>query len=408
MRNILVLNCGSSSVKYELMNIKRSDIIARGVIERIGMDEAVLHHHFKNGGNYTDIKRVKNVPTHRKAIKLIVNILEDKKYGVIEGPDEIFGIGHRVVHGGEKYTESVYVTDEVKQDIKDYIELAPLHNPHHLSGIEACEDLIPEHPQVVVFDTAFHQTMPREAYMYALPYEYYKKYGIRKYGFHGTSHKYVSQRSAKLLDKSIEDLKIISCHLGNGASACAIKYGDSVDTSMGFTPLSGLVMGTRSGDFDPAILLYIMNKEAYSASEVNSLINRHSGLRGLSGISRDFREIIEKYKKGNKRARLAVDVFAYRLKHYIGAYTAIMNGLDVLIFTAGIGENSAELREMVCSDLEYLGVKIDESKNNKCNTREGVISELDSEVTVMCIPTNEELLIARETDRIIKQRNKNE
>ncbi len=403
MRNILVLNCGSSSVKYELMDIEKSDIIARGVVERIGMDEAVLHHHFKNGNDYVDIKKVKNIPTHRKAIKLIVDVLKNKKYGVIQGPDEIYGIGHRVVHGGEKYTKSVYVTEVVKQDIKDYIELAPLHNPHHLAGIEACEDLIPEHPQVAVFDTAFHQTMPREAYMYALPYEYYKKYGIRKYGFHGSSHKYVSQRGAKILDRSLQDLKIISCHLGNGASACAVKNGNSVDTSMGFTPLSGLVMGTRTGDFDPAILLYIMNKEAYSASEINSLINRHSGLRGLSGISRDFREIIEKYKKGSYRAKLAVDVFSYRLKHYIGAYTAIMNGLDVLIFTAGIGENSVELREMACADLENMGIKLDKTKNIECNAREGIISSKDSKVKVMCIPTNEELLIARETDSIIKQ-----
>ncbi|MEA3507062.1 MAG: acetate kinase [Elusimicrobiota bacterium] len=407
MKNILVLNCGSSSVKYELFNIKRSVVLARGLVERVGMEDAVLHYHYlKNDGSYDDIKRVENIPTHREAIQLIISSIKDDRYGVIEDINDIYGIGHRVVHGGEKYTDSVYITPEVKNDIKNYISLAPLHNPHHLVGIEACEDLIPDHPQVAVFDTAFHQSMPEEAYMYAFPYDMYKKFGIRKYGFHGTSHKYVSHRAACLIKKKLTDLKIISCHLGNGASVCAVKNGKSVETSMGFTPLAGLIMGTRTGDFDPAILLYIMNKEALSLSEANSMINRHSGLYGISGVSRDFREVIEKCHEGHERAELAVKMYAYRIKHYIGAYAAIMNGVDLLVFTAGIGENSGELREMVCKDMDYLGIKLDKKKNVDCIAEEGIISAGKNPVTIMCVPTDEEFLIAEETNSIIEERKK--
>jgi len=400
--NILVLNCGSSSVKYELMEIETSKVLAKGLVERVGMEDAVVNHHFMKGEDYSDVKLVRSVPTHKEGIRIVIELLTSSDYGVIDNLDQIYGIGHRVVHGGEEYTDSAYITEDVKKDIKHYIELAPLHNPHHLAGIEACETLIPNHPQVAVFDTAFHQTMPEYAYMYAFPYDIYKKYKIRKYGFHGTSHKYVSQKAAQIVQRRITDLKIVSCHLGNGSSACAVKHGKSVDTSMGFTPLPGLIMGTRTGDFDPAILLYLMNKEALSLSEINSLVNRHSGLLGISGISRDFREIMKKFDEGNARARLAVEMFVYRIKHYIGAYAAAMNGLDVLIFTAGIGSNSAVLRKMVCNEMGFLGIKIDDKKNETCE--EGIVSTEDSRVNVLCIPTNEELLIATEAARIISER----
>ncbi len=398
---ILVLNCGSSSVKYELMDINNSIELAKGLVEKVGMEDAVINHHYLRGRDYFDAKLVKNVPTHREGIRIIVDLLMSEEYGVLKSLDEIDGIGHRVVHGGEEYTGSVYVTQAVKDDIKKCIELAPLHNPHHLAGIEACENLIPDHQQVVVFDTAFHQTMPEKAYMYGLPYDMYKKYGIRKYGFHGTSHHYVSDRAAHLCGKQPADLKTISCHLGNGASICAIENGKSIDTSMGFTPVAGLVMGTRTGDFDPAIILYLMHKESFTLSEVNSMINRYSGLYGISGISRDFREIIKKVDSNDERAKLAVDIFVYRIKNYIGAYTAVMNGLDVLIFTAGIGENSPKVRELVCENMDYIGVELDREKNYENGSKENVISKDSSKVKVMCVPTNEELLIARETSRVI-------
>ncbi len=400
-KNILILNCGSSSVKYELMDMDNSGIVASGFIERVGMEDAVIHHHYRCGDGYSDIKTSKSIPRHREAIEFIMNLLMDDEIGVIEDIKDIYGIGHRVVHGGEKHIESAYITGEVKQDIKDCIDLAPLHNPHNLTGIEACEKLIPDHHQVAVFDTAFHQTIPRHTYIYALPYEAYSKYGIRKYGFHGTSHQYVASRAAEMLGKPLEKLKIISCHLGNGASACAVKEGKSIDTSMGFTPLSGLVMGTRCGDIDPAVLLYLMNKEAFSAHEMSVIINRHSGLFGISGVSRDFREILEQAKEGHDRSQLAIDIFAYRIKKYIGSYAAAMNGLDVLVFTAGIGENSVELRDMVCSEMEYLGIDLDRKRNEKYTGTEGIISAADSKVTVMTLPTDEEFMIARETLRII-------
>ncbi|MFH1414838.1 MAG: acetate kinase [Elusimicrobiota bacterium] len=403
-KRILVLNCGSSSVKYELMDADDSTVLARGLVEKIGMEDAVINHHYLENGQYYDIKRVENVPTHRAGIRIIVELLTSGEHGVVKDLDEIFGIGHRVVHGGEHYYESVYVNQDVKDDIKKCIELAPLHNPHHLAGIEACETLIPDHPQVAVFDTAFHHSMPERAFMYALPYEMYRLHGIRKYGFHGTSHQYVSQRAAQICQRRMSDMKIISCHLGNGSSICAIKEGKSVDTSMGFTPVAGLMMGTRTGDIDPAIIIYLMHKEGLSLTEVNSMINRHSGLYGISGISRDFRKIAEEAKEGNERAKLALDMFVYRIKHYIGAYVAVMNGIDVLIFTAGIGSNSPKLRSVTCRDLSYLGIKLDEEKNNEAGSEEGIISREDSAVTVISLPTNEELLIARETARIVEKK----
>ncbi|NLB34382.1 MAG: acetate kinase [Elusimicrobia bacterium] len=402
--NVLVLNCGSSSVKYELMDMKNSRRLARGLIERIGLDDAVVNHHYLEGEDYKDAKLVREVKTHTQGIKILFELLTDEKLGVIKDFKDIYGVGHRVVHGGEHYTGPVYVTEDVKNDIKECIELAPLHNPHHLAGIEAIEDLIPDQPQVAVFDTAFHQSMEPSSYMYAFPYELYTKYGIRRYGFHGTSHRYVSARAAEMVGKPIEELKIICCHLGNGASICAIDGGKSVNTSMGFTPLAGLVMGTRSGDFDPMILLYLMGKESLSQCEANTLINKYSGLAGISGVSGDFREIIESCKEGHERAQLAVDMTALRIKHFIGSYAAQMNGLDLLIFTAGIGENSVELREYTCQDMDYLGISIDKEKNKKARGVEGIISPDSSKVKVMVVPTDEELLIARETARIISER----
>ncbi len=403
-KNILILNCGSSSVKYELMDMEDLNIIASGLVERVGMEDALIHHHYLSGKEYSDIKTSRFIPGHGDAIETVIELLKDEEIGVIKDIDEVYGIGHRVVHGGEKHTESAYIDREVKEDIKECIGLAPLHNPHHLAGIEACEKLIPDHHQVAVFDTAFHQTIPPHTYIYALPYEAYSKYGVRKYGFHGTSHQYVAGRTAELLDRPLEELKIISCHLGNGASACAVKEGKSIDTSMGFTPLSGLVMGTRCGDIDPAALLYIMNKEAFSAHEINVIINRNSGLLGISGVSRDFREVFEKSQEGHERCRLAIDIFAFRIKKYIGSYTAAMNGLDALVFTAGIGMNSPYLRQLVCEDMQYLGIELDNRKNSKCIGSEGVISKKSSGVSVLAMPTDEELMIASETLRIIEEK----
>ncbi|MGM0567791.1 MAG: acetate/propionate family kinase [Elusimicrobiota bacterium] len=403
-KNILILNCGSSSVKYELMDMERSRIIAKGFVERVGMEDSVVHHHYIEDGSYGDIKTSKSIPNHTEAIEYVIDLLKDQKVGVIKDIADIYGIGHRVVHGGEKHTEPAYIDKEIKEDIKNCIDLAPLHNPHHLAGIHACEDLIPDHHQVAVFDTAFHQSIEKKVYIYALPYEAYSKYGVRKYGFHGTSHKYVSARSAEIAGIPLENSRIVSCHLGNGASACAVKNGKSIDTSMGFTPLSGLVMGTRCGDIDPAVLLYMMNKESFTPHEINTILNRHSGLLGISGVSRDFREILENADKGHERSRLAIDIYAYRIKKYIGSYAAALAGLDILVFTAGIGENSAYLREVVCSDMEYLGIKLDKKKNYECIGKEGVISSRESKVKVMVVPTEEELMIARETLRVIEGR----
>lgn len=390
--NVLVLNCGSSSLKYLLINMSGELVLAKGIVDRIGMDGSNLKYS-TNGKHYEIIQTIKD---HKKAVKLVIDTLLDSNHGVINNINEICAIGHRVVHGGEYFSESVIINDRVKKVIEDCSVLAPLHNPANLIGIEACKLMMPNIPQVAVFDTAFHQTMPEKAYLYAIPYELYKKYGIRKYGFHGTSHKYVSQKAAELIGKPYSSLKIITCHLGNGSSICAIDRGKSVDTSMGFTPLEGLAMGTRSGDIDPAIFPFLVEKEKLSVNEIENLLNKKSGILGLSGISSDIRDIKKAINKGNSQAKSALDLFIYRVVKYIGEYAAVMNGLDAIVFTAGIGENNADIRESVCSYLGYLGIKIDQNKNNLKGIAVDFASE-DSKVRILVIPTNEELVIARDT-----------
>jgi acetate kinase len=396
---VLVLNSGSSSIKYQFIETTTHQVLAKGQVERIGMDDAVLSHVRIDGDT---VKFSAEILDHNIAIEYVVAILLSKNHGVIKDKSEIEAVGHRVVHGGETFSGSVLITDEVIEKIRENIELAPLHNPHNLRGIMACKRLLPDTPQVAVFDTAFHQKMPEYAFIYGLPYELYKKYKIRRYGFHGTSHRYVSKRASEILGVPIEKLRIITVHLGNGCSMAAVKYGVSVDTTMGFTPLEGLLMGTRSGDIDPAIVLYIMGKEGLTMAEVNALLNKHSGLVGISGVSSDMREIIREMKNGNMRAKLAFDVFCYRVKKYIGAYTAVMGGVDAIVFTAGIGENSPDVRKSVCEGLEFLGIKIDDEKNNSPE-REKIITTDDSPVKVLVIPTNEELVIALDTAEIVSK-----
>jgi acetate kinase len=396
---VLVLNSGSSSIKYQFIETTTHQVLAKGQVERIGMDDAVLSHVRIDGDT---VKFSAEILDHNIAIEYVVTILLSKNHGVIKDKSEIEAVGHRVVHGGETFSGSVLITDEVIEKIRENIELAPLHNPHNLRGIMACKRLLLDTPQVAVFDTAFHQKMPEYAFIYGLPYELYKKYKIRRYGFHGTSHRYVSKRASEILGIPIEKLRIITAHLGNGCSMAAVKYGVSVDTTMGFTPLEGLLMGTRSGDIDPAIVLYIMGKEGLTMAEVNALLNKHSGLVGISGVSSDMREIIREMKNGNMRAKLAFDVFCYRVKKYIGAYAAVMGGVDAIVFTAGIGENSPDVRKSVCEGLEFLGIKIDDEKNNSPE-REKIITTDDSPVKVLVIPTNEELVIALDTAEIVSK-----
>ncbi|MCL5045912.1 MAG: acetate kinase [Actinobacteria bacterium] len=395
---VLVLNCGSSSVKYQLVDMETESLLAVGKVERIGMDSAVLTHK-KTGA--AEIKETSSILEHTAAIKKVLAVLTHPQHGVVKDVKEISAVGHRVVHGGEDFTGSVLVTEEMKNVMKQLIDLAPLHNPPNLQGIAAAETLLPGVPQAAVFDTAFHATMPRRAFLYALPYVLYKRHHIRRYGFHGTSHRYVSERAAVLMGKPMEELKIITCHLGNGASIAAVQGGKSVDTSMGFTPLEGLIMGTRSGDFDPAIILYVMAKEEIGLSEVNAMLNKHSGLQGISGIS-DMREIEEEMKTGNSKAKDAFDLFEYRLRKYIGAYAAAMNGVDTIVFTGGIGENSPMVREAVCENLTYLGIELDRKKNEN-RAKEKDISTAASKVKVWVVPTNEELVIARDTARIVRE-----
>ncbi|WP_058486332.1 acetate/propionate family kinase [Defluviitalea phaphyphila] len=397
--NILVINCGSSSLKYQLINIEEEKVYARGLCERIGIDGSRIKH--TPEGKETIINEIP-MNNHKDAVKLVIDALTNNDYGVIKNMDEISAVGHRVVHGGEYFSESVIINEEVKKAIEECSDLAPLHNPPNLIGIEACEQLMPNTPMVAVFDTAFHQTMPKEAYLYAIPYELYKKHKIRRYGFHGTSHKYVANRAANILGRPIEELKIVTCHLGNGASVCAIKNGKSIDTSMGFTPLAGLVMGTRSGDIDPAIVSFIMEKENMSVKEVDNLLNKKSGVLGLSGVSSDFRDIEAAMKNGNERANIAMDVFTYTVVKYIGAYAAAMNGLDAIVFTAGLGENNHEIRRDICKHVEFLGVKVDEEKNN-CRGVERDFSAEGAKVHTLVIPTNEELMIAYETKNLLKK-----
>lgn len=395
---ILVINTGSSSLKYQLIDMSNETVLAKGLCDRIGIDNSFIKH-TKTGSDTVIIE--KDLINHRVAIQQVISVLTDEKLGVISDMSEINAVGHRVVHGGEKFHDSVVIDDEVMKAIRDCIELAPLHNPPNIVGIEACKHIMPHIPMVAVFDTAFHQTMPKHAYLYALPYEIYEKYGVRKYGFHGTSHKYVTQRAAAMLNRPIEELKLISSHLGNGASVCAVKHGKSVDTSMGFTPLAGLAMGTRSGTIDPAVISYLMEKENMSVKQINDFLNKKSGVLGISGVSSDFRDIHEAADAGNERAKLAIDIFCYRVKKYIGEYAAVMGGLDAVIFTAGIGENNSIVRRHVLTDMEYLGISVDWEKN-KVRGQEKDISTPDAKVRTLVIPTNEELAIARETVKLIK------
>ena len=397
---VLVINCGSSSLKYQLIDMATEESLAQGLVERIGIEGSVLTQKVEGKDKYIVKEQMKD---HKDAIRLVLAALVDENNGVIKSMDEISAVGHRVVHGGEKYKESVVINDEVKVNIEECFKLAPLHNPANMIGIKACEELMPNTPMVAVFDTAFHGTMPEDAYLYALPYELYEKDGIRKYGFHGTSHKYVSQTCAEVMGRDIKDLKIITCHLGNGASLCAVKNGVSVDTSMGFTPLEGVAMGTRCGNIDPAIVTFLMKEEGLSVDEVNDLLNKKSGVLGISGISSDFRDIEDAaFNKGNRRAQLALRIFEYKIRTTIGAYAAAMGGVDAIVFTAGVGENGPETREKCLEGLEFLGVEIDKEANNvRGKIRE--ISKAGCNVKAFVIPTNEELVIARDTLELIKK-----
>lgn len=394
---VLVINCGSSSLKYQLIDMSNESVLAIGLVERIGIDGSVLKHEIPGRDKEVIQQPMKD---HKDALKLVLDALVNEEYGAIKSMDEINAVGHRVVHAGEKFADSVVITDEVVKALEDCIELAPLHNPPNLIGINACREILPTVPMVAVFDTAFHQTMPESSYLYGIPYEYYKDYGVRRYGFHGTSHKYVSQRAAAMLEKDIKDLKIITCHLGNGASVAAVDGGMVVDTSMGFTPLEGLIMGTRCGDMDPAIVTFLMKKLNLDADGINDVMNKKSGVFGISGVSSDFRDIEKAAEEGNERAIVALETYYKRVKKYIGAYMAEMGGVDAIIFTAGLGENSIDAREIICSGLERLGIEIDKEAN-KVRGKEKLVSSEASKVKVLCIPTNEELMIARDTMALV-------
>ena len=396
--NILVVNCGSSSLKYQLIDSAAEEVLAKGLCERIGIDGSQLVYQ-KEGCEKE--KTLAPMPTHEEAISLVLNALMNEKSGVIKSLSEIGAVGHRIVHGGEKFSESTIIDDEVMKAIEACNDLAPLHNPANLIGIRACQKLMPGTPMVAVFDTAFHQTMPEKAYMYGLPYEYYEKYGVRRYGFHGTSHNFVSHHMAEFLGKNIEDMKIIVCHLGNGASVSAVQGGKCVDTPMGLTPLEGLIMGTRCGDIDPAIMEFIAKKENLDIAGVMNVLNKKSGVQGLSGISSDFRDLEDAEAKGDPAAIRALRTYEYRVAKYIGAYTAAMNGVDAIAFTAGVGENGPDTRKNICAYLGYLGVEIDDEANGKRGA-DNIISTKDSKVTVCVIPTDEELAIARETLRLVQ------
>ncbi len=395
--NILVVNCGSSSLKYQLIDSETEQVLAKGLCERIGIDGRLT---YQPAGGEKEITEAA-MPTHNEAIQMVLDALVNDKTGVIKSLDEINAVGHRIVHGGEKFTSSVIIDDEVMAAIEECNDLAPLHNPANLIGVRTCQKLMPGVPMVAVFDTAFHQTMPAKAYTYGLPYEYYEKYKVRRYGFHGTSHDFVSHKLAELLGKPYDSLKMIICHLGNGASVSAIKDGKCQDTSMGLTPLEGLVMGTRSGDIDPSIMEFIANKEGLDIAGVMNVLNKKSGVFGVSELSSDFRDLEEGAEAGNEKAQLAMDVFAYRVAKYVGSYVAALNGVDATAFTAGIGENAPLIRKMVLSYLGYLGIELNEEENNKRGD-DMLISTPDSKVTVMVIPTNEELAIARQTVALVK------
>ena len=394
---ILVINCGSSSLKYQLIDMENENVLAKGLCERIGIEGSKLTH--KPAGKDV-LEKVEPMPDHQVAVKLVLEALQDATYGVITDVNEISAIGHRVLHAGMHYSESIVVNEDVKKVVRDCFDLGPLHNPANLIGIEACEAAMPGIPNVAVFDTAFHQTMPEKAYMYAIPYEYYEKYDIRRYGFHGTSHRFVSKRLIEVAGLDVNNSKVIVCHLGNGGSISAVVNGKCVDTSMGLTPLEGLIMGTRSGDLDAAVVQYIANKEGKTVNEVIDILNKKSGVLGISGVSSDFRDVQKAQKEGNKRADIAIQAFVYRVAKYIGSYVAAMNGVDAIAFTAGVGENDATIRKEICSYLGYLGVTVD-NEANKLRGEEVKISGADSKVQVFAIPTNEELAIARETKDLI-------
>ena len=394
--NVLVVNCGSSSLKYQLIDMEHEVVLAKGQFEKIGSDDAIFTHRRPDADK---LERIEPVADHKVALQVLLDILVDPEHGVIGSMDEIDAVGHRVVHGAEKFADSVLITPAVMEALEECAKIAPLHNPPNIQGIEACQKIMPNVPQVGVFDTAFHQTMPAEAFLYGLPYEAYTDLGVRRYGFHGTSHKYVAQRVAELMGKHMSDLRIVSCHLGNGSSVTAIKGGRSIDTSMGFTPLSGLIMGTRCGDIDPAIVPYLMEKWDMTYHEIDAIMNKKSGVFGISGVSNDFRVIEEAAEAGNKRAQLALDMFHYKVRATIGAYVAVMGGVDAIVFTAGIGENGIGNRDAICNGLEYLGTRIDPERNN-VRGKEQEISAEGSKVKIFAIPTNEEIMIARDTQRI--------
>ena len=396
--NVLVINCGSSSLKYQVINSDTEQVLAKGLCERIGIDGRLV---YTPAGGEKEISNL-DMPTHKQAIQYVIDALTNEKTGVIKSLDEIGAVGHRLVHGGEKFACSTLITEDVIKAVEECSDLAPLHNPANLIGVRACQELMPNTPMAGVFDTAFHQTMPLEAYMYGIPYEYYEKYKIRKYGFHGTSHSFVSKRTAELLGKPIEDLKIIVCHLGNGSSVCAVNGGKSVDTSMGLSPLEGLIMGTRSGDIDPSVMEFICKKENMDINGIMDVLNKKSGVQGLSGVSSDFRDLQAGAADGNKRCEMAVDVFCYRVLKYIGAYVAAMNGVDAIAFTAGLGENDEIVRRKIVRRLGYLGITLDEEANENGRGKEITISTPDSKVPVWIVPTNEELAIARETVALLK------
>ena len=397
--NILVLNCGSSSIKYQLLDMKGEPaLLAKGLVEKIGLPEGNFTHKPTGKENYTVSQPI---PDHTAGIDLILKALVDERHGVISALTEIKAVGHRVAHGGEYFAHSVRVDAEAKKKIAACCELAPLHNPANLKGIETMERLLPGVPQVAVFDTSFHQTLPKEAFMYALPYEFYESYRVRRYGFHGTSHKFVAEKACRILGWNIEEKKIITCHLGNGSSITAIRGGKSVDTSMGFTPNAGVIMGTRTGDIDLGALLYVCEKEGLNISQANDLINKHSGLQGISGVSSDCRDLQAAAREGNERARLALDMLAYDVKKFIGTYAAVLNGADLIVFTGGIGENDDEVREQVCTDMEYMGIRFNPEANRGTRGKDQVLSAPDSKVVVMCVTTDEELVIATDTMNLI-------
>jgi acetate kinase len=395
---VLVLNCGSSSVKYTFFKMTGEKKLAKGIIECIGLPEAYFKH---QSMGEEEVKEPCKVKDHVSAIEIILKNLIESKQKVINDIHEISVIGHRVVHGGEKFSESVPINEEVLEDIKECFVMAPLHNPHNYEGIDACQKLLPGIPQVAVFDTAFHQSIPKHAYFYALPFSLYKKYNIRRYGFHGTSHAYVTQRASEILNKPVSEINLITCHLGNGCSITAIKNGKSIDTSMGFTPLEGLVMGTRCGDIDPAIITHLLTHENISAEDLNTLLNKKSGVLGISGLTNDMRTILKSAAAGSERAKLALDVYCYRIKKYISSYNGILNGTDAVVFTAGVGENSPTIREKCCEGLDSIGIKMDREANTNIVHDEGIISLKDSAVKALVIPTNEELMIARESMKVI-------